>query len=92
MGLHEPCKGKGNIYSKVFVLGFPPVVQWLKFLASNARTMGSIPDQGTKIPHATRHGKKKEKEIKSICVEVSMTYRAGAEWEWSPHKVGYRAE
>lgn len=90
MGLHEPCKAKGNIYSEVFVLGFPPVVQWLKFLASNARTMGSIPDQGTKIPHATRHGKKKE--IKSICVEVSMTYRAGAEWEWSPHKVGYRAE
>jgi len=28
------------------------VVQWLRLHASNARDMGSIPGQGTKIPHA----------------------------------------
>ena len=28
------------------------VVQWLKFCVSTAGGMGSIPNQGTKIPHA----------------------------------------
>ena len=29
------------------------MVQWLRFCASNARGVGSIPDWETKIPHAT---------------------------------------
>ena len=41
-------------------------VQWLRFCASNARGLGSIPGWGTKIPHAARCGqeniKKKKKE------------------------------
>ena len=33
--------------------GISLVVQQLRLHASNAGDMGSIPDQGTKIPHAT---------------------------------------
>ena len=29
------------------------MVQWLRVHASNAGGLGSIPDQGTQIPHAT---------------------------------------
>ena len=36
------------------------MVQWLRLCASNAGDTGSIPGQGTKIPHAAQHkGKKK---------------------------------
>ena len=35
-------------------------VQWLRFHASTAGGIGSIPDQGTKIPHATWHGQKRK--------------------------------
>ena len=35
-----------------------PVVQWLRLCASTAGGAGSIPTQGTKIPHATWHGQK----------------------------------
>ena len=34
----------------------------IKTLLSNADGAGSIPGWGTKIPHATQHGKKKKKE------------------------------
>ena len=33
-------------------------VQWLRLRASNTGGMGTIPGQGTKIPHAARHGQK----------------------------------
>ena len=38
--------------------GISLVVQWLKLQASNAEGTGSIPGQGTKIPHAKWHGQK----------------------------------
>ena len=38
------------------------MVQWLRLHASTAGGMGSIPGQGTKIPHALRHGQKKKKK------------------------------
>ena len=34
------------------------VVQRLRLCASTAGGMGSIPDWGTKIPHASQHGQK----------------------------------
>ena len=37
-------------------------VQWLRLRASNADCVGSIPGQGTKIPHATWHSQRKKKE------------------------------
>ena len=36
------------------------MVQWLRLSTSSGRGMGSIPGQGTKIPHATWHSKKKK--------------------------------
>ena len=36
-----------------------PVVQWLRLPASTAGSMGLIPGQGTKIPHAMKHSKNK---------------------------------
>ena len=49
--------------------GTSPVVQWLiKTLPSNAGDVGSIPGQGTNVPHAWRAGKikKKKKERKEL--------------------------
>ena len=43
-------------------MGTSLVVQWLRFCASNARSAGSIPGWGTKIPHAVQHGQKKKKK------------------------------
>ena len=40
-------------------LGTPPAVKWLGLCTSNAGGLGSIPGQGTRIPHATLHGQKK---------------------------------
>ena len=37
-------------------------VQWLRLHASNAETMASIPDWGTKIPHAVWPKKKQRNE------------------------------
>ena len=36
------------------------MVQWLRLPASTTGVMGSIPDQGTRIPHASWHSKKKK--------------------------------
>ena len=41
------------------------VVQWLRLYTSTAGGMGSIPDRGTKIPHAVQHNQK-IKEFKQI--------------------------
>ena len=43
------------------------VVQWLRFCTSNAGSVGSIPDWGTKIPHAV--GMTKTKFLKYVSVE-----------------------
>ena len=39
-------------------------VQWLRLCTSTAGGTGSIPGQGTKIPHAPRPKKKKKKPLK----------------------------
>ena len=38
-------------------------VQWLRSHASSAGVSGSIPGQGTKIPHACHLAKKKKKKV-----------------------------
>ena len=40
------------------LIGTSPVVRWLRLCASNAGGVGSIPGQGTKTPHATKHDQK----------------------------------
>ena len=42
------------------------VVQWLRLDTSTAGGRGSIPGQGTKIPHALGHGQKNKKGRKYI--------------------------
>ena len=42
------------------------MVQWLRLRAPNAGGTGSIPGQGTKIPHASWHGQKKKAMISLI--------------------------
>ena len=37
--------------------------QWLRLHASTAGDMGSIPDQGTKVPYAIQNKKKKKSTI-----------------------------
>ena len=39
--------------------------QWLGLCASNARGAGSVPGQGTKIPHAAHRSQKKKNMSKS---------------------------
>ena len=39
------------------------VTQWLRLCAPNSGDTGLIFDQGTKIPHATRHDKNKYNKI-----------------------------
>ena len=51
--------------SAVFILflsfgGASLVTQWLRLCAPNVGGKGSIPDWGTKIPHATEHGAQKK--------------------------------
>ena len=45
-------------------------VQWLRFWASNARDVGSIPGWETKIPQATWHSQKNFKNIYFFKVEI----------------------
>ena len=40
-------------------------IQWLGLQASTAGDMGSIPGQGTRIPHAAWHGPKQNKTTKT---------------------------
>ena len=43
------------------------MVQWLRLWASNVGDLGSIPGQGTKIPHALLHSQKVKKWNKTEC-------------------------
>ena len=49
-------------------------VQWLRFHASNAGGMGSIPDLGIKIPHAMWPSKKKKKRNEWIMIHTSYKW------------------
>ena len=47
---------------------------WLTLHFSSAGSMGSIPGQGIKIPHAVQCGpeiKKKKKDFKTVCLTFS---------------------
>ena len=57
-------------------------IQWLRLCPSNAGGMGSIPDQGTKIPHAMQHGQKKKKN--QLTVTLVRITKTVAEMEFEP--------
>ena len=52
-----------NVKLKV---GISLVIQWLRFCTSTSGGVGSIPGQGTKIPHTEWCGQKKKKKIISV--------------------------
>ena len=67
------------------------MVQWLRLWAPNAGVMGSIPDWGTKIPHALRCSRKKEYKRFHMWVSVVLvTQSCPALWDsvdyspWTP--------
>ena len=47
-----------GICFKVLEWGTFLLVQWVRLHVATARSMGLIPGQGTKIPHAAQCGKK----------------------------------
>ena len=47
-------------------------VQWLGLCTPTAKVPGSIPGQGTKIPHVMRCGQKKKKEITFLKRELQV--------------------
>ena len=53
-------KQYGNFYKVKTRTGNSLVVQWSRFCTSTAGVRDSIPDQGTKIPHAVHCGQKEE--------------------------------
>ena len=46
---------------KICLQGSSLIVQWLRLHAVQAEGVGSVSDQGTKIPHAVQLGKKQTK-------------------------------
>ena len=57
------CKYTHTQGRKKPMTGTSLVVQWLRLRSPNAGGIGSIPGQGTRIPHATRWGQKKKKKV-----------------------------
>ena len=55
---------------KIAILGNSLAVQWLGLWASTAGGTGSIPGQGTNMPHAMRHSQKKKRKKKAIITMV----------------------
>ena len=53
---------------KMAILGTSLVVQWLRFHAPNTGGRGSIPGQGTRIPHAIAKKKKKANLQIAMCI------------------------
>ena len=41
------------------------MLQWLRVCGSKAEGVGSVPGQGTKIPHATQQGEKTNKQTEN---------------------------
>ena len=48
------------------MIGTSLAVQWLRLCTSTAGGTGSIPGQGTKIPHAMQCNQKKKKKVAMI--------------------------
>ena len=46
------------------------MVRWLRFCASNAKCVGSIPSGGTKIPYAAWQKKKTQKKQRGVIEQM----------------------
>ena len=71
-------KGLGIfLREKKRVVGDFLLAGWLTLHSSSAGSMGSIPGQGIKIPHAVQCGpeiKKKKKKILKLCVLLFLLF------------------
>jgi len=65
MAAHQPLLSKNNLI-KTGQSGISVAVQWLRLLAVDAGSMGSILGEGTKIPHTTWCSQRKEKKDKAL--------------------------
>ena len=61
-------------FKKKGLFGNSPDVQWLGLCTSTAGGMGSIPGQGTKIPHATLCSQRKKKKKIYLCLPIVNKY------------------
>ena len=57
-----------------YIQGLPLVVQWLRLCASTAGATDSIPDQGTKIPHASQNSGSLPSQNSVCCCSVTKSY------------------
>ena len=56
---HSAISHLGKVAQEIVrTLGISLAVQWLRLCAANAEDVGSIPGQGTKIPHAVQCSQK----------------------------------
>ena len=68
-------------------MGTSLAVQWLRCRDSIAGGAGLNPGQGTKSPHATDHGQKKEKDNVMIGMETGVMWPQAKEC-WKPPETG----
>ena len=54
--------------------------QWLRFLTSNAGAEGSISGWETKIPDASWHNQKRDKEM--VLERITLNRNTGYFWVW----------
>ena len=70
-------------HSKERCLGNSLVVQWLEHCAFTAEGPGVIPDRETRIPPATRHCQKQEKEMsRSSCIHAFIYAALSCSSHW----------
>ena len=64
------------MFPKEALIGTSLAVQWLRRRASNAGGAGLVPGGGTKIPHAARPKKQKERKKNKEALITTLKYQA----------------
>ena len=73
-GISEPqgnCKDPQD-YRKYYFMDTCMAVPWLRFCATTAKGVGSVPGGGIKIPHAAQRGQNRKKTSWVILVQVTV--------------------
>ena len=79
---HIPSTGEwiNKIHTVEYDLGTSLAAQWLRLHTSNAEVMGSMPDWGTKISHATWRGQKNKRIYDLIIKEMKHRHMLQHGW------------
>ena len=86
--LENTEKPRAEVREEFCHFGTSLVVQWLRLCAPNAGDMGSIPGQGTKIPHACRARKKKKRQTKKQNYAALQLCPVRTRWRLLQHPGG----